>query len=244
MKENQNLNPWYYWLYQPYKWLIFMPLFGVATIICAILAATISIIISPKAGSIWGVIWGRFICFITPVRVFVKGKENIDKKKSYIIIANHQTLFDILLLYAFLGIDFKFIMKMELRKVPFLGYACYKVGHIYINRKSPKAALQSLNEAKQKLINGVSVLVFPEGTRSKQKEMLQFKKGAFKLATDLNLDILPVTVVDSYKILRKGVVNLLPGKVGIVVHPHIVVADFENDMEGLMGEARVILNNE
>jgi len=239
--NSKPITPWYYWLYQPYKWLIFIPLFGVATIICALLAATISIIISPKAGSIWGVVWGRVACLITPVKVFVKGKENIDKKKSYIIISNHQSLFDILLVYAFMGIDFKFLMKKELRKVPFLGYACYKVGHIYIDRKSPKAALQSLNEAKQKLTDGVSVMVFPEGTRSKQKEMQQFKKGAFKLATDLNLDILPVTIVDSYKILRTGFLNILPGKAGIVVHPHIVVADFENDMEGLMGEARRIL---
>lgn len=220
-----------------------MPLFCVSTIICASLAALFSIIISPKVGTVWGVIWGRVVNFIAPVSVFVKGKENISSKKSYIIIANHQTLWDILILYGFLGIDFKFLMKKELRKVPFLGYACHKVGHIYINRKSPKAALQSLNEAKQKLTNGVSVLVFPEGTRSKQKEMQQLKKGAFKLAIDLNLDILPVTVVDSYKVLRKGIINVLPGKAGLIIHPAIAVADYENDMERLMNESRIILES-
>jgi len=236
-------TPWYYWIYQPYKWLFFLPFFVVLTIFCATFAAFFSIVISPKVGSFGGVMWGRIACLIAPVMAFVKGKENINKKKSYVIISNHQTLWDILLLYAFLGVDFKFIMKQELRKVPFLGYACYKVGHIYINRKSPKASLRSLNEAKQKLTNGVSVLVFPEGTRSKQKEIQQFKRGAFKVAMDLELDILPVTIVDSYKILRRGVVNVVPGRAGLVIHKPIAIEEFNNDMEKLMDESKKILES-
>ena len=232
-----------YYLYQPYKWLVFIPFFGVMTIILSTLSIITTILISQKTGRIWAVIWGKIMCFAAPVKVFVKGKENIAKKKSYLIIANHQTLWDILLIYGFLNIDFRFLMKKELRKAPFLGYCCEKAGHIYVDRKSPKAALQSLNEAKQKISNGTSVLIFPEGSRSKEKEMKQFKKGAFKLATEMELDILPVTVVDSYKILRKGFLNLVPGKTGLIIHQPVIIKNYNDDMEKLMNDAREILNN-
>ena len=233
MSKNKN-RPWYFWLYQPYKWLVFLPLFVVFSITCATLASLFSILISSRAGSFWGKSWGRIVCRITPVRIFVKGKKNVTKGKSYVIVANHQTIWDIFLLYGFLPIDFRWIMKKELRKVPFIGYACEKVGHIFIDRSSPKVALKSLNEAKRKLVNGTSVLVFPEGTRSGQPEMQPFKRGAFKLATDLELDILPVTVVNSYKILPAGIFSFLPAKAGLIIHPVINVSEYNGDMDELM----------
>ena len=243
MSENNN-RPWYFWIYQPYKWLIFLPLFTIFSIICATLASLFSILISSRAGSFWGKSWGRIVCYITPLRIFVKGKKNVVKGKSYVIVSNHQTIWDIFLLYGFLPIDFRWIMKKELRKVPFIGYACEKVGHIFIDRSSPKVALKSLNEAKRKLVDGTSVLVFPEGTRSGQHEMRPFKRGAFKLATDLELDILPVTVVNSYKILRRGFFNLLPAKAGIIIHPAIHISDYHGNMDELMEETRVQLKME
>jgi len=136
---------------------------------------------------------------MTPVVVFLKGKENIQDQTSYVIVANHQTGWDIFLLYGFLPIDFKWMMKKELRKVPWIGYASEKVGHVFIDRSSLRAAMRSLTEAKQKLVNGTSVLMFPEGTRSGQKEMKPFKKGAFKLAVELGLDVLPVTIVNTIR---------------------------------------------
>jgi len=230
-------------VYQPYKWLIVIPLFGIFTIVFSFFSIISSILISSKAGNFWAFLWGRIVCYIVPIRVFKKGTENIDKKKSYVIIANHQTAIDILMLSGFLGIDFRWIMKKELYKVPFLGFACKKAGYIFIDRKSAKASLESLNEAKQKLVNGTSVMIFPEGTRSGKKEMLQFKRGAFKMAVDLELDILPVTVMNSYKILRKGVINLMPGRAGFVIHSPLAIARYGNDMERLMKDARIILES-
>lgn len=232
-----------YWLYQPYKWLIFIPLMLVNSIVNATLAAAFSLLVSPRAGSFFGSLWGRITCWITPVRVFVRGKENIKEQKSYVIVANHQTGWDIFLLYGFLPVDFKWVMKKELRRVPWIGYASEKVGHIFIDRSSPRAAMQSLEEAKQKLVNGTSVLMFPEGTRSGQRTMRPFKKGAFKLAIELGLDVLPVTIVNSYKIKRPGFMNIFPAKAGLVIHPMIRTASFGNDLDKFMNHTRAVLES-
>ena len=243
-KNNQPLDdalPWYYWLYQPYKWLLLMPLFIFFTLLFSTTSLISSLLISQKAGAFSACMWGRVICFITPLKIFIRGKENICKKHSYVIISNHQSAYDIFLLSGFLPINFRWIMKKELLKVPLLGFACKKAGFIFIDRKSPKAALKSIIEVKKKLVNGASVAVFPEGTRSQQKEMLPFKKGAFKFAFDLELDILPVTIVNSYKIMRKGFFNVVPGKTGLIVHKSIPIKDYNNDMDKLMTETRELL---
>ena len=242
MSSNAAL-PWYYWPYQPYKWLVFLPLMLVNSIVFAILAVFFALVVSPRAGSFMGSCWARLTCWLTPVNVFVTGKGNIAPKKSYVIVANHQTGWDIFLLYGYLPIDFRWIMKKELRKLPFIGYASEKVGHIFIDRSSPRAAMESLNEAKRKLVNGNSVLIFPEGTRSKSSQMLPFKKGAFKLAYELGLDILPVTIVNSCQIKRKGFLNLMPGKAGLVIHPMIRKEDYSHDLNGLINHAREVIGS-
>ncbi len=240
---NKPLSPFLYWLYQPYKWLIFIPLMLVNSIFFATLAALFSLVVSPASGSFMGKCWARVTCWITPIRVFVTGNENIKKNKSYIIVSNHQTGFDIFLLYGYFPIDFRWIMKKELRKLPFIGFASEKVGHIFIDRSSPRAAMQSLSEAKKKLVNGNSVLIFPEGTRSRNKEMRPFKKGAFKLAFELGLDILPVTIKESYNIKREGFMNIVPGRAGLVIHPMIDTASYNGDIDGLMAKTRDVLGS-
>jgi 1-acyl-sn-glycerol-3-phosphate acyltransferase len=226
---------WWFWLYQPYKWLVFLPLMLVNSIVCALLAALFAIFVSPRAGSFWGMAWARITCWLTPIRLEVQGKENIRPGQSYVVAANHQTGFDIFILYGYLGIDFKWIMKKELRRIPFIGYASEKVGHIFIDRSSPRAALKTLQEAKRKLEGGSSVVIFPEGTRSKEAQMHPFKRGAFKLAFELDLPILPVTIVDSWRIKRDGFFNIVPGKAALIVHPSINICDYK-DRPGLLSE--------
>lgn len=240
---NNESYPWYFWFYQPYKWLVFTPLMLVCSIVCATLATIVSLVISPRAGSSFGILWGKIVCWFTPVIVFVKGKENIKEGKSYVIVANHQTIWDVFLLYGFLPIDFKWVMKKELKQVPWIGYASEKVGHIFIDRSSPRVAMKSLDEAKQKLVNGTSVLIFPEGTRSGQKQMKPLKRGAFRLAFELGLDVLPVTIVDSYKIKRPGFFNILPAKAGLVIHPMIDTLQYDNNIEDLMDYTQKVLES-
>ncbi|WP_066629509.1 lysophospholipid acyltransferase family protein [Labilibacter marinus] len=221
-------------IYQLYKWIIFIPVFAVASIIFSIGAALLAILISPKAGSLSGVMWAKTVALFTPMQVKVYGREHIDKKQSYVIIANHQSAFDIFALYGFLGIDFRWIMKKELRHAFGIGPASALVGHIFIDRSSPKAAYESIKEAKEKLVKGTSVVIFPEGTRTESNTLKRFKTGAFKMAEELELPILPVTIKDTYKVYSGGKFNVRPGRVNITISPSIDTSKYKGDVRALM----------
>jgi 1-acyl-sn-glycerol-3-phosphate acyltransferase len=147
------------------------------------------------------------------MKVNIKGRDKVDPLQSYVIVANHQSLIDILILYGYLGMDIKWVMKQELRSVPVLGYAAKLMGHILIDRSNSGAAYASINNARQKINNGMSVVFFPEGTRSRSGEVKNFKKGAFRLAQELGLPILPVAIHGSSNILPSDTVDLMPGNV-------------------------------
>jgi 1-acyl-sn-glycerol-3-phosphate acyltransferase len=236
-------NKFLHALYQPYKWLFLIPFIAINTFFFGIVAVLVSTLINQRIGSYFGgVIWSRVNAFITPMLVSVKGKENIEKGVSYVVIANHQSYYDIFLIYGWLGIDIKWIMKKELAKVPGLGFGSKKVGHIFLDRSNSRVALESLNEAKRKLVNGTSVVIFPEGTRSKTGEMGSFKKGAFKLALDLGLPILPVTISGTGKIWPADTIDIKPGKSGLLIHKPIDINNYtEDSMRELMIYARKII---
>ena len=156
-----------YLLYQPYKWLFFYPVCYCKYLVFGVIAVLVSTLVNQRIGSYFGgVIWSRLNGYLTPMFVKVTGKEHIDKRKSYVIISNHQSIYDIFLIYGWLGIDIKWVMKKELAKIPGVGFGSKKVGHIFLDRSNSRVALESLNEAKRKLVNGTSVVIFPEGTRS------------------------------------------------------------------------------
>jgi len=231
----------YFFLYQPYKWFFFIPFLAINTLLFATIAVAIAFI-NPKAASLVGVAWARVNSFFTPMFVEVTGREHIDKNTSYVIIPNHQSYYDVLLMYGWIGIDFKWVMKQELRKVPGLGIACEKIGHIFLDRTNKKGALETLNKTKAKLINGTSVIIFPEGTRSKTGQLNPFKRGAFNLALNLQLPILPVTLIGTKNILPADSFNILPGKVKMIIHPPINIKDYkEEDMIKLMNDTKDII---
>ena len=217
-----------WWLYQPYKYLVFAPVVALVTTSQAILAVVLSLVTSPRTASrLSAVPWARILAFFAPMRVRVEGRENIDPRQSYVLVSNHQSQFDIFLLYGWLGIDFKWVMKRELRTVPGIGTACDRLGHIFIDRSNHAAAIATLEEAKTKIVNGTSVMFFPEGTRSRNGKLKQFKKGAFRMAVDLGLPILPLTVTGTRDVLPAGTSDLMPGSARMIIHPPIPV-------EGLM----------
>jgi 1-acyl-sn-glycerol-3-phosphate acyltransferase len=162
--------------------------------------------------------------------MFVKviGVENMDKRQSYVVVSNHQSQFDIFVLYGWLGVDFKWVIKQELRKVPAIGIACEKIGHIFIDRSNRERALASLHQAKKNIVNGTSVIFFPEGTRSQDGSLGLFKKGAFKMAIDLELPILPITIVGTKEILPSNSMDLFPGKARMIIHRPIDTAGFND----------------
>jgi 1-acyl-sn-glycerol-3-phosphate acyltransferase len=211
-----------YYLYQPYKWLFFVPAFFIFTFIFGIFALIFSIIAGSRvAGLLFGVYWAKFIAYLTPISVKVTGSENVKPRQSYIVVTNHQSAFDILVIYGWLGIDIKWVMKRELRYIPGLGFGSRMVGHIFIDRSSVRSSMKSIEHAKKRIKKGTSLVFFPEGSRSLTGEVGSFKKGAFKTAFDLDLPILPVTINGTRNILPSRSWDILPGKATITIHPPI-----------------------
>lgn len=222
------------WLiYQPYKWFFIVPFLGISTIVIGTLAIITSIVINPVAGGKFAVLWAKINSYFTPMSVNVKGLENIDKNQSYVIVANHLSLYDIYVLYGWIDIDIRWVMKKELRKVPVIGFVCKTLQHVFIDRSSSSKAIESINKAKEKICNGTSIIFFPEGTRSSDVTLQPFKKGAFKLAIDLGLPVLPVTINGTHKILGKGTINLMPGNAEMIIHEAIDTSCYD---DGTIGE--------
>ena len=216
---------------------------AINTLICGILAVSLSLLINQKVGSfVGGVIWSRINTIFTPAIVDVEGTENVDKKQSYVIVANHLSTFDIFSLYGWLGIDIKFVMKKEIKKYPGVGFGSQAVGHIFIDRSSTAEAIKSINAAKEKIKDGTSVIFFPEGTRSKTNQLLPFKKGAFRLAFDLELPLLPVTINGTERVWPTGTYNLFPGKVKLTIHPPIDIHEYgEANIQQLISDAKAVI---
>jgi 1-acyl-sn-glycerol-3-phosphate acyltransferase len=161
------------------------------------------------------------------------------------VAANHQSIFDIFAIYGWLPNIFKWIMKAELRKIPLVGKACETAGHIFIDRTNPVSAKISLEKAENQLKNGVSVVIFPEGTRTKTGNPGVFKKGAFRIATDLRLPILPVTIRGSFERVIPGSFNFTPGTIEMIFHEPVDVNQFLPDnITQLIEHTRCIITSE
>lgn len=234
-----------FWLYQPYVWLIFMPLVLVITFLGASLSVLFAILVNPHfASRHFAARWARWIAWCTPIRVSVEGAEHADRSRGYVVVSNHQSQYDILALYGWLDLDLKWVMKKELRKIPGIGIGCEKVGHIFVDRKRPEKARAAINKALKVLGNGIGILFFPEGTRSLDGRMLPFKKGAFRVALEQDLPILPVTLVGTRDILPAKTLRLFPGKIRVVIHPEIPTKDMTvDDMKTLMTQTRSVISS-
>ena len=213
-------------IYQIYKYIIFFPLVGLSTILSSAVSLPLIIFLGQKYARFGGVLWSRINSFLTPMSVTVTGKDNIDPRQSYVIVANHQSQYDIFAIYGWLPLDFRWVMKKELRKVPVIGFMSEHAGHVCIDRSNPVAAVASINAAKKRIVNGTSIFFFPEGTRSLDGELLPFKKGAFRLALDMGLPILPITISGTRDILPSNTLALFPGSARLMIHKPIDVSEY------------------
>ncbi|MDL2303768.1 1-acyl-sn-glycerol-3-phosphate acyltransferase [Bacteroides sp. OttesenSCG-928-D19] len=209
-------------LYYIYQICIALPILLVLTILTGVVTIIGSLI---GGAHIWGYypgkIWSQLICFFLLIPVRVKGRKKLEKKTSYVFVANHQGAFDIFLIYGFLGRNFKWMMKKSLRKIPIVGKACESAGHIFVDRSGPKKILETIKKAKRSLKNGVSLVVFPEGARTFTGHMGYFKKGAFQLADDLQLPVVPLTIDGSFQILPRTGKWIHPYRMILTVHDPI-----------------------
>lgn len=191
-------------IYKIYQLCIALPILLVCTALTAIVT-----IIGSWIGSahFWGYypgkIWSRIICNVLLIPVEVRGREFVDKKTSYVFVANHQGAFDIFLIYGYLGRNFKWMMKKSLRKIFLVGKACESARHIFVDKSGPKKIQETYSKAREILKEGTSLVVFPEGARTYNGSMGSFKKGAFQLADELQLPVVPVTIDGSFEILPR-----------------------------------------
>ncbi len=204
--------------YRIYQFLVAVPVLLVATILAAL-----TTIIFTSVGMKWAAyypahIWAKLFCWLNLVGVTVNGRENVDRKTSYVFVANHQGAFDIFAIYGFLGHDFKWMMKKSLRKIPLVGYSCYRAGHIFVDHSSPAAVRRTMETAERSLKGGSSLVVFPEGARSKDGHMRPFKKGAYQLALEFKLPLVPVTIDGAYDVMPRS--KKLPrwGHITLTIH--------------------------
>jgi 1-acyl-sn-glycerol-3-phosphate acyltransferase len=211
-----------FWFYQLYAWLILLPLVGILTPLFGTLTMIFSILVSPRfASRAVASNWGRLLAWLTPISVVVEGGENAQQDRSYVVVCNHQSAVDILVVYGWLRLDLKWVIKQELRKVPGLGIGCEKVGHIFVDRKNPNRARRAIQEALDRLGDGIGILFFAEGTRSPDGKLLPFKKGAFRIAVEQQLPVLPVTLIGTWDILPPGSLLPFPGRTRMIIHPAI-----------------------
>jgi 1-acyl-sn-glycerol-3-phosphate acyltransferase len=180
------------------------------------------------------VFWSRSVLWFLLIPIKVTGQENVDPKQSYVFVANHQSFLDVFAVYGWLPNNFKWLMKKEIRKVPFVGTACAVAGHIFVDRSNPRAALQSMDHIKKELVEGISTVIFPEGTRTKTGEMGRFKQGAFKIAMDMGLPVVPLSLNGFFKAMPSGQAFANPrARVSLHIGKPIDISQF-NDINEAM----------
>jgi len=199
-------------LYKIYQIFIAFPVMIIMTIITAL---EVGIGTTIGDGHFWGYYPGRWWAkvimkaFLLPMKV--EGQEHLESDQSYVFVANHQGIFDIFVIYGYLGRNFKWMMKYQLGKIPFVGYACRKSHQIFVDKRGPKKIQKTYETAREILQEGYSVTVFPEGARSFTGHMGKFRKGAFALADELQLPVVPLTINGSFDVLprTRGFINLV-----------------------------------
>jgi 1-acyl-sn-glycerol-3-phosphate acyltransferase len=184
--------------------------------------------------------WARLILRTTGVRVRVSGIERLDPAQSYVFAANHQSIYDIPILFASLPLQLRIIAKDSLGRIPFLGWHLRRTGHLLIDRKNPGAGI--VKRMASLVSSARSLIVFPEGTRSTDGAVARFKGGSFLLAIDAHLPVVPVSVAGSRSVMKKGRLTVCPGHVTLTVHepiPTVIVG--RQDARGFAEQVRDVV---
>jgi len=166
-------------------------------------------------------------------KIYLEGIENIPEERV-LFISNHQSSFDIAILMSYINKNKGFVAKKEMFEIPFLRAWMKELRCVSIDRTNMKKSLQAILEGIQILKDDYSMVIFPEGTRSIDGHMKEFKPGSFKLATKTGAPIVPVTIDGSYKILRSGSLKINPANVYVTIHPPIYVKDLDKEEQKII----------
>ncbi len=191
-------------LYYVYQLVVGLPVLVISTIVTAF---EVGIGCAIGNGHFWGYYpgrwWAKVIVRTLLLPVTVEGREHLERDQSYVFVANHQGAFDIFLIYGYLGRNFKWMMKRSLGSIPFVGYACRRSHQIFVDKRGVSKIKKTYDDARAILNQGYSVTVFPEGARTFTGHMGVFRKGAFALADELQLPVVPLTINGSFDVLPR-----------------------------------------
>lgn len=215
-------------LYRIYQFIFMLPMMAIITLITAVITALGCALGGQRW---WGyyppMLWARMMAWLSLVRVTVSGHEHIQSGRSYVFVANHQGAYDIFAIYGWLGHNFRWMMKKSLEKLPLAGWACKKAGMIFVDNSSRAAILQTMHAAEAQLATGMSLVVFPEGQRTLTGRMGRFKRGAYTLAQEFNLPVVPLTIDGSYRVMPITNKMNLPGHIHLTIHQPIAATEPE-----------------
>lgn len=196
----------------------------------------------------WWANWGaRSWLRLSGVKVRVVGREqHVDPKRTYVFVANHWSYLDAAPLFAFTGRNMGMVAKKELLNAPILGYGMGFVNVVAIDRSNKERAVESLKVAIERLRSGISFGVCPEGTRAKPGEMLPFKKGAFHMAAQTGVPIVPIALRNTDKLMPRGAAEAWPGTIEMVFLPPVETAWVKSDadLEALVREVQGMIMKE
>lgn len=190
-------------------------------------------------------LWGKLLLLICDTKVEVIGKENFPYKNPHVLMANHQSDFDILIALAHLPGQFRWLAKKELFNIPIFGAAMKSADYISIDRQNREMALQSLEEATLRVRKGKSLMTFPESTRSRDGEIKAFKQGSFFVAIKSGVPIIPVTIIGSDQIMPKRSLRIRPGKIRLIIDKPVETKNYteENRRELIDKVKNIIIKN-
>jgi len=191
-------------------------------------SATILPFISPGEEKVHRIanIWARMLLKLSAIRVEVEGVQNVSLDRPQIFMSNHQSDFDILIVLAHIPGQFRWIAKKELFKIPIFGKAMRNAGYIEIDRQHHENAMKSLDEAAIKIREGKSVMTFPEGTRSRDGAIKQFKQGMFYLAIQSGVPIVPISIIGASEIMPKRSLLIKPGRIKMIIGRPVEVSPY------------------
>ena len=163
--------------------------------------------------------WSALILKTSGVGVTVSGADRLDPARSYVLASNHQSIYDIPVLFASLPLQLRIVAKASLGTFPFLGWHLQRTGHLLVNRSNPGPDI--VRKMRRLVSESHSLIVFPEGTRSVDGRVGRFKKGSFLVAADAGLPVVPVSIAGSRHVMQKGRLMVCPGQVRVTVHEPI-----------------------
>jgi 1-acyl-sn-glycerol-3-phosphate acyltransferase len=183
--------------------------------------------------------WSRWCCWSSRTKVVVEGAENAARDKPQMFAANHQAIYDILILGGWIPVQFRWIARKEWFRTPFMGWHLKRYGTIAVDRSNPRASAKSLLEAADRIRGGTNVVFFPEGTRQPDALLQEFKPGGFLLAMKAGVPIVPVSIVGTKDIIRKNSWRVHKGTIRLIIGKPIDATRYsKRDREKLMGDVR------